>query len=153
MAGFAKAILASIIVAIIVLMLTNFIFFFPWYLTLIYETFNLSQTAANDNYVKQVYYDATLDRLKDTPVFSDKANEIEIIAPVGNNNETIYEDYPDWEKPYKQRGQPINVEINAVYPFRITVAGKKIERDLPVSFSLTVTGLKYYKDLEYSSDF
>ncbi|HOA97866.1 MAG TPA: hypothetical protein PKK29_08850, partial [Acetivibrio saccincola] len=53
------------------------------------------------------------------------------------------------QKPYRQRGKPVTVEIRAVYPLSITLWGKEYERELPVSFSITTTGLKHYKDLDY----
>jgi hypothetical protein len=55
-------------------------------------------------------------------------------------------------KPYRQRGEPLTVEIKAVYPFSITLWGKKLEREIPVQFSMSTTGLKHYKDLDYYMD-
>ena len=71
MEGFAKAIFMSIVVTVVIYVLTSFIYFFPWYTTLIVETFNISQIVAGDNYLKETYYDETLDRLKDKPIFKD----------------------------------------------------------------------------------
>ncbi|MDD2234880.1 MAG: hypothetical protein PHV03_08275 [Desulfitobacteriaceae bacterium] len=156
MQGIAKAILISILVTICIMLFSNMIFFFPWYMTLVTETFNLSQVAANDNYIKQSYYDDALDRLQNRPIFRDKPYDITIKATndsgyfaVGDDDETIYLDLTEIEKPYRQRGRPIEVKVSAVYPFSITLWGKKLERELPVNFLLTTTGLKHYKDLEY----
>lgn len=156
MQSFAKAILISILVSVCLLLFTNLMFFFPWYMTLVVETFNLSQTAANDNYVKQSYYEDTLNRLKDKPIFREKADKIEINAlnedyatAVGLDDEAYYFSRAEIEKPYRQRGEPVNVEIRAVYPLSISLWGERMEREIPVSFSLETIGLKHYKDLDY----
>lgn len=155
MQGIAKAILTTIVVTICLMLFINLVFFFPWYMTLVTETFNLSQVAASDNYIKQEYYDDALDRLKDRPIFREKADRIVITVTndsgytaVGDNDETVYEYVTELEKPYRQMGRPVKVEVKAVYPLSITLWGKKLERELPVSFSLTTIGLKHYKDLE-----
>ncbi|HEX9058744.1 MAG TPA: hypothetical protein VF941_01040 [Clostridia bacterium] len=155
MQGVAKAVLISILVSVCILLFVNLVFFFPWYMTLVIETFNLSQVAANDNYIKQSYYDDALERLKDRPIFRDKPDKIVISAKneggftaVGDNDETTYEALTDLQKPYRQRGKPVTVEVDAVYPLSITLWGNKVEKDIPVSFSLTTIGLKHYKDLE-----
>lgn len=155
MQGVAKAVLISILVSVCILLFVNLVFFFPWYMTLVIETFNLSQVAANDNYIKQSYYDDALERLKDRPIFRDKADEIVISAKnygectaVGDNDETTYEELTELQKPYRQRGKPVTVEVSAVYPLSIKIWGNKVETDIPVSFSLTAIGLKHYKDLE-----
>lgn len=155
MQGVAKAVLISILVSVCILMFVNLIFFFPWYMTLVTETFNLSQVAASDNYIKETYYDDAINRLQDRPIFRDKPNDIAInvknssgYTATGNNDETYYEGFAEFEKPYRQRGEPITVEVEAVYPLSITIWGKEVEREIPVSFSMTVVGLKHYKDLE-----
>ncbi|MFP4697783.1 MAG: hypothetical protein ACLFMO_03660 [Eubacteriales bacterium] len=157
MQSIAKAILKAILVTVCILLFVNLIFFFPWYMTLVVETFNLSQTAANDNYVKQEYYNNTLNRLKEHAIFNEKSEDIEIIVlnsdgntAIGNNDETMYENFSQYDKPYRQRGEPVTIEINAVYPLSITLWGKKYEREIPVSFQLEAIGLKHYKDLEFN---
>lgn len=156
MQAFAKSILISILVSVCILMFTNLIFFFPWYMALVVETFNLSQIAAADNYVKQSYYTDTLDRLKERPIFEKKPEKIKITvtnkagaSAIGVDNENWYFDLAEVNKPYRQRGEPIVVRIDAVYPLSITVWGEEIEREIEVSFSLQTTGLKHYKDLPY----
>lgn len=156
MQGVAKALLTTILVTICIMLFTNLVFFFPWYMTLVVETFNISQIAATDNYIKQSYYDDAIKRLSERPIFREKSGNIKIIATnesggnaIGNNDEVYYETMSENQKPYRQRGKPIIVEISAVYPFSITLWGEKYERELPVSFSITTTGLKHYKDLEY----
>lgn len=155
MQGIAKAVLITIVVTICIMSFVNLVFFFPWYMTLVTETFNLSQVAASDNYIKQAYYDDALDRLKDRPIFREKADKIVITVTndsgymaVGSNEETDYEYVTELEKPYRQRGKPVKVKVEAVYPLSITLWGNKLEREIPVSFSLTTIGLKHYKDLE-----
>jgi len=157
MRAFAKSILVSIVVSIAILLFTNFIYFFPWYMTLVVETFHLSQVVASDNYLKNEYKEDTLRKLSDRPVYRDKADQIIISAEKEGGGEhsaeggdaSLYEDASDLEKPYKQRGHPVTVTIKAVYPLSIKLWGEKYEREIPVSFTLTTTGLKHYKDLIY----
>ena len=156
MQGVAKALLTTILVTICVMLFTNLVFFFPWYMTLVVETFNISQIAASDNYIKQSYYDDAMERLSTRPIFREKTGDIKIVATndsggsaIGNDDESYYEDLSENQKPYRQRGKPIKVEISAVYPLSVTLWGTKYERDLPVSFSITTTGLTHYKYLEY----
>ncbi len=164
MAGFAKAILISVLVAVVFFLFMNMIFFFPWYMSLIYETFNLSQIAAADNYLKNMNVDAAMNRLKSKPIFSDPAviGLIEIEAENSYGTTAIGEDNTDEayvasgaddsSKPYRQRGEKITVRIKAGYPFRVKLANADVELVLPVSFQLSTTGLKYYKDLPYYKD-
>lgn len=159
MKGVAKAVLITILTSAIILLFINLAFFFPWYLTLVTETYNVSQIVAGDNYMKQTYYDDALERLQERPVYREKSDEIEITIQnadhrnaIGADDETVYYDDPEIDKPYKQRGEPLTVEIKAVYPFSITLWGNKLEKELPVSFSMSTTGLKHYKDLDYYTD-
>ncbi|RCX18258.1 hypothetical protein DFR58_10516 [Anaerobacterium chartisolvens] len=164
MAGFAKAILISVLVAVVFFLFMNMIFFFPWYMSLVYETFNLSQVAAADNYLKNMNVNAAMDRLKSKPIFSDASviNLIEIEAKNSYGSTAIGEDnadeayvasgMDDSSKPYRQRGEKITVRIKAAYPFRVKLANADVELVLPVSFQLSTTGLKYYKDLPYYKD-
>lgn len=154
MKGFAKAILISMFVSIAFILFTNLIYFFPWYMTLVYETFNLSQVAASDNYVKQSYFDDIEYRLENKPIFRERRDEIEINITneygneaVGYDDETYYSTLTN--KPYLQRGHSITVELRAVYPLSISIWGNPVEKEIPVSFTLKTTGLKHYKDLDY----
>lgn len=152
----AKSVLAAIIVSICILIFINLAFFFPWYSTIVIETFSLSQVASNDNYIKETYYYSTLDNLKDRPIFRDKPDKVKILVQnsdgsraIGYDDASYYEGLSDWEKPYRQRGETITITIEAVYPFTVTLWGEKYEIELPVSFSLRTAGLKHYKDLEF----
>lgn len=162
MRGFAKAILISIIVAISFVLFTNFIFFFPWYTTLIVETFHVSQIVASDNYLKKDLKQELLDKLKDRPIYRKKAEKVEIYANKTHDNPEYevkhsaegeevesYKNAEAGDKPYRQRGESVSVTVSAVYPLSIKLWGKKIERDIPVSFTLRTIGLKHYKDLPY----
>lgn len=159
MRGFAKVTFMSIVVTVALYVLTSFIYFFPWYTTLIVETFNVSQIVAGDNYLKQTYYEETLDRLKDKPIFREYPGKIELIVlnddgrnAVGDNDEEIYEGSVEGDKPYKQRGNPLTVEMSAVYPLKATLWGETYTYDIPIDFSMKTVGLKHYKDLEYYFD-
>lgn len=156
MKSFAKAILIAIGVSVGLLLLANFIAFFPWYSALVVETFNLSQIAAGDNYVKQHDYDQTLNTLSNRPIFKKNRDKIKITihnedgqSAVGNNDAEIYYDLPEGSKPYRQRGSNISIKIEAVYPLEITLMGNRLERLIPVTFAMNTVGLKHYKDLEY----
>lgn len=162
MRGFAKAILISIIVTVSFMIFTNFIYFFPWYTTLIVETFHVSQIVASDNYLKKDLKKEVLDKLKDRPIYRKKANRIEISANKTRANlddeikhsaegEDLEPDkyFNDEDKPYRQRGESVTVTVSAVYPLSIRLWGKELEREIPVSFTLKTIGLKHYKDLPY----
>lgn len=156
MQAIAKAVLITILSSVCILMFINLAFFFPWYLTLVTETYNVTQIVASDNYLKESYYDDALDRMQERPIFRDKPHDIEIKVTnedsrdaIGRDDDTAYTNWMDSDKPYRQRGKPLQVEISAVYPLTITIWGKKLEREVPVSFSITTTGLKHYKDLDY----
>ncbi len=160
MQGVAKSILITILVSICFMLFTNLIFFFPWYMTLVIETFNLSQAAANDNYIKTSYYEDTLDRLQSRPIFNQLPNDIVITVKNadgsvarGYDDESYYKDFDSESmKPYRQRGKAVNVKIEASYPLSIKLWGREIRNKIPVSFSLTAIGLKHYKDLEFIWD-
>lgn len=156
MKGFAKSILLSIVVSVGLLLLTNFIAFFPWYSALVVETFNLSQIVAGDNYAKWHDYEHTLNTLSDRPIFRKHKDKIQITVlnednqnAIGDNDEEIYYDLSESSKPYRQRGSSINITIEAVYPLEITLWGRTYERLIPIPFSMNTVGLKHYKDLEY----
>lgn len=159
MKGFAKVTFMSIVVTVALYVLTSFIYFFPWYTTLIVETFNVSQIVAGDNYLKQGYYDDTLARLKAKPIFKEYPGEVQITVlnddgrdAIGDNDEEIYESSVEGDKPYKQRGNPLTVEISAAYPLKATLWGKTYTRKETFTFTMKTVGLKHYKDLEYYFD-
>ncbi|MEK4043791.1 hypothetical protein NSU18_09005 [Paenibacillus sp. FSL H8-0048] len=159
MRGVAKSFLVAIVVAASIMVFTNLVFFFPWYMTLVIETFNLSQVAAGDNYIKQSYYDDALKRLKERPLYREHPDQIEVEAlnedngrAIGNDDETVYANATELEKPYRQRGEPVTVTVRAVYPLSVRLWGEEIRTEIPVSFSLTSVGLKHYKDLDYYFD-
>ncbi|MDH6371344.1 hypothetical protein CA600_12925 [Paenibacillus sp. VTT E-133280] len=159
MQGIAKAVLLTILTSVTILLFVNLAFFFPWYLTLVTETYSVSQIVAGDNYLKESYYEDAMERLQERPIYRDKADDISITVTnvdqddaIGNDDETSYYEWNEMNKPYRQRGEPLTVEIKAVYPFSITLWGKKLEREIPVQFSMSTTGLKHYKDLDYYMD-
>jgi hypothetical protein len=150
MEGFAKAIVTAIICGIVFLLFTNFIMFFPWYMTLVYETYNLSTIAANYNYLPQDEKEFILENLKVKPIFSERGDAIEVRCDFeGEHSYDYYRDMDYTDKPYCQRGEKFSVSIKAAFPFKITVGGKEVEKSLDVVFTLPVTGTRYYKDLVY----
>lgn len=161
MQGMAKSILITILATICFMLFTQMIFFFSWYSTLVIETFNMSQVAASDNYVKQNDYDNALKTLRERPIYRDRPDDVVITVTNSSNKSAIGDDatiydsdsYPDDLKPYRQRGEALDIELSAVYPLTITLWGRKYEYEggIPVSFSLRTIGLKHYKDLEYYS--
>jgi hypothetical protein len=162
-----KAVLMAIIVAGMLYILTHLAFFFPFYMTMVTETFNLANIAANDNYVKETYYDYSFDSLISRPMFNKAwaleggdgwnngnvritVTNVDGERAVGSDNEFDYNttDGPE-DKPYRQRGEPIVVTVSAAYPFEVSMWNWTITRAMPVSFSITTVGLRYYKDLDY----
>ena len=190
MAGPIKAVLVAIVASAALFILTQLAFFFPFYMTIVVETFNLANIAANDNYVRHDYWSESLDGLRERPIFS-KAfswNEdnisIEVIkgrpdpmdgrkcgniCAAGNAcdgkcavgysgfyaSAYFYDEngWADNAKPYRQRGEPVTVTVRAVYPFEVTMWGRSIRREWPVSYHITTIGLRYYKDLPYDDLF
>jgi len=152
-----KAVLAAIISVIIIYLLTQLAFFFPFYMTVVVETFNLSNVAANDNYVKETYYNASLDSLRDRPVFRKDPDSVRIEVfnsdgrnAVGDDDEFSYfnDSIDPVLKPYRQRGEPVRVRVSAMYPVEIKLWGQPVPlRSIPVTFEITTIGLRYYKDL------
>ncbi|QNU67807.1 hypothetical protein EHE19_004930 [Ruminiclostridium herbifermentans] len=148
--------LISILVSAGILLFSNLVVFFPWYMTLVIETFNLSQVASCDNYIKESYYEDVLYKLESTPIFSNSASKISITATnaygrtaIGYDDENRYADDPDYNKPYLQRGEEVTITISADFIPRITLWGEDIEGHIPVSFTLKPVGLKHYKDLPF----
>lgn len=159
MRGFAKITFLSICVSIAIYVFTSFIYFFPWYTTLIVETFNISQIVAGDNYLKNTYYQDTIDRLQDKPIFKRNPSAIQLVvknennrSAIGDDDEEIYVSSLDIDKPYCQRGKVIEVELSAIYPLEVTLWGKTYTKNIPMSFEMKTVGLKHYKDLEYYFD-
>jgi hypothetical protein len=149
MAGFAKVILIAIIVATMFVVFTNFVFFFPWYMTLAYETYNLASVTANYNYLPQDEKEFVLENLKSKPIFRECPDKVGIYSDhEGQFSYDYYKDLDNSLKPYVQRGETFYVEIRAAYPFKIQLAGTERQINYDVSFRLPVTGIRYYKDLE-----
>ena len=149
MAGFAKVILIAMLVVTVFVVFTNFVIFFPWYMTLAYETYNLASIAANYNYLPQDEKEFILENLKTKHVFNKSPDKIEISSDhEGEYSYDYYKNLDSTLKPYVQRGETFYVEIRAAYPFRFELAGSERQIDYEVSFRLPVTGIRYYKDLE-----
>jgi len=149
MAGFAKVILIAILVVTVFVVFTNFVLFFPWYMTLAYETYNLATVAANYNYLPRDEKEFVLNNLKSKPIFKECPDKIEISSDhEGEYSYDYYRDLDNSLKPYVQRGETFYVEIRAAFPFRIELAGAERQIEYEVSFRLPVTGIRYYKDLE-----
>lgn len=163
----ARGLVISIVVAVCIMIFTKFIYFFPWYMTLVMETFNVSQTAATYNYMPETEYEDALDRLRDYPFFDDRPYDVSIEIKNASGDSAVGLDDPtdynqdtqnDTTKPYRQKGEPITVTVSASYPFEIELWGKIINKDnilrldIPVTFTLKTVGLKHYKDWDYYSD-
>lgn len=156
----AKAIVIAMASTIILALIMQVFLFFPFYMTLVIETFNLANVAATDNYVKESFYDTIIEDLRDRPVFSRRPrNEVQIHvrnsdnqSAIGDDNEFYYDEYgiDDHLKPYRQRGEPITITIEARYPLEFQWMGMTFRHDagIPVSFEMTTIGLRYYKDLD-----
>lgn len=154
MKGIAKGLLIAILVSITIMLLTNMAFFFPWYTTLIVETFSVTQAVSTDNYLKESYYDEALSRLENRPIYRERTGQIEIevlnsdgMDAIGNDDPETYYDYYTYSKPYRQRGEPLTITIKASYPLEIKLWGKTYSQDIDIDYSMETTGLRYCKDL------
>ena len=165
MAGFLKAILITMIAVSGLVIFLNLAFFFPWYLTLVEKGFAVSQIVAANNYLPYDDYTDILREIKGLPVFSDREDKIVIEAlhdngtgpapkdAIERSNAYSMEDYygePDSVKPYVQMGNTVKIKLYASYPFRAQIfGGFSTLTDIDVSFSMTTTTTKHYKDLDY----
>lgn len=156
MRGVAKGILITILSSVAIILFTNLIFFFPWYMTLVIETFNVSQVVSTDNYLRQEYYNDTMTRIQDRSFFKDYPGDVIITvensdgwSAIGSNNPSDYYDDSIAHKPYRQRGEPVEIVISASFPLSITLWGTTYTQKIDASYSMTTTGLKMYKDLDY----
>lgn len=157
MASLGRTAIGAILVSVIIVFLSKLAALFPFYMTMVTETFNLANIAAADNYIKFQYYDASINDvtgLRSRPLFNQNPWQVEIEvlnedreSALGNDSEFYYIGEDDYNKPYRQRGKPITIIIRALYPFQFELWGRPVGFDVPVSFSLTTIGLKYYKDL------
>jgi len=169
----AKTILIAILAGIAFIMVLQVAFFFPFYMTMIVEAFSLTNIAANDNYIRGEYYDDAIAKLRDRPMFNKFEDStdphIAQIEAVHDDGKSAIQPPPYYSelqynadegetvtiggaiviKPYRQRGNSITVTVIAYYPLRMTLWGQEVAPvDIPVSFSMTTTTLKYYKDLD-----
>jgi len=164
MAGFLKVILISIITMVAIVVFINMAFFFPWYMEIIQTTYNVSQVISTDNYLAFNYYEDFLNELKDKPIFKEMADDVVIEAfhHYGNMKSAIEQGGPhdvnsyyyalsdENSKPYVQMGNLVTVTISATYPFQMQLFGKPVTAaPIPISFSMTTTTTRHYKDLEY----
>jgi len=106
MAGFAKSIVIVLLISTIFLITTNFIFFFPWYMTLAYETYNLSTLAAQHNYIDEEEALMIIENLNQKPFF--RENPLSLSDIEGQFDAGVL-----------QRGEQFSVTINARYPIRM----------------------------------
>ena len=180
MATLGKMVIGAILLSVLIMFLSSIAMLFPFYMTIVTETFNLANIAAADNYVKELYYDESLEGLRELPLFNDASTgDAEIFVfnadgialldldvsnrpirdkasslrysegwAVGSNSEFDYNNIDGaFGKPYRQQGSKLRIIVTAEYPFEFTIWGQPVGFNVPVSFSLTTNGLKYYKDL------
>jgi len=164
MAGFAKAILITILAAVSIMLLFNMAFFFPWYLEIIDTTFQVAQLIATDNYLTYDNYHTVYDELRGKPIFRERAGADQLMieafhegyrtdSAIENSIHSLEYYYAlddENAKPYVQMGNLVTVTITANYPFRMQFLGEPITlNDFPVTFSMTTVTTKHYKDLDY----
>lgn len=140
MKGFANTILATILISMFVLTFSNFLTFFPWYMTLVYETFNLSTRASNINYISEDMVIDVKESLIDRPMFNRfEKEDIKIYM-----DDTLIDQNTIVEP--LQRGEQFKVKLQAKFPFQIKAGNIDFERHLEVSFNIPTTGIKLYRD-------
>jgi len=167
MLAFGRAILITLIAGVSLLIFLNLAFFFPWYLTMVEAGFAVSQMIATENYLTKDHYDDIKTRLQSCPIFSVLPDDVEIEAKHYNGKPAIEYTYNSLEnyyaiadsdackdeftgKPYVQMGNPVRVTIYASYPFQMTLFGNPITlTPIDLTFSMTTTTTKHYKDLDY----
>ena len=177
MVSIAKSILISILAMIVLILLMNIAFFFPWYLTVVDAAFAVSQMVATDNYLSYDNYELVRGMLVDKPVFEARSGDDELMFIVNfesdfgveksliEEGETrplsfYYGKDDEDEKIYVQRGNIVRVTIHAQYPIRVGFmdneadeGGNRPLADIPIDFSMTTTTLRLCKDLPYEGYF
>jgi hypothetical protein len=140
MKGVANSLLAVILVSFFMLSFTNFLMFFPWYLTLVYKTFNIATEASTVNYVQACMVDDAITDLSSRPIFTDDVNVYmnDTLISRNTNNESLR----------LQRGQKFSVKTSAKFPFIVKIFGREFKREVDINFSIPATGIQYYKDLD-----
>ncbi|NLP15143.1 MAG: hypothetical protein GX383_11865 [Clostridium sp.] len=143
MKGVANSILAVVLVSFFVLSFTNFLLFFPWYLTLIYNTFNVATEASIVNYVTSDMVENVISDLESKPLYKDHIGEVKVYM----NNVEVKRgvDNPALRL---QKGQTFSITIKADFPFVVKIFGNEFERKLPIRFTIPSTGVRYYKDMD-----
>lgn len=137
----ANSILVTLILSVIFVTFSNFILFFPWYLTLVYETYHLSVQSAAENYISSQMIRDVREDLSNRPIYKRMGpGDIEIFMDDVKVTEQSRLDY-------KQRGQTFTVAIQCRFPFEVRLSGIDFRRDIAVKFQIPTTGLKFYKDL------
>jgi hypothetical protein len=160
MATYGKTVIGAILISTLVVFLAKVAALFPFFMTMVTETFNLANIASADNYIKDSYYQQSLKDLRERPFFNKLPDRVEINVynasdrwAVGSDDEYEYiNDSPD-NKPYMQKGDPVRIEVKAKYPFEFTIWGQTVSYEAPMSFRLTCYGLKYYKDLDMDNPY
>lgn len=174
MVGFARSLIIVMIAVVSLIVFFNAAFFFPWYLTMVETGFATAQMIATDNYLSYDNYTSTVDGLREAPIFCKVENPLEhidieawhidenklkirtAIEPLTYlTQEQALEEYY-WEanedrKPYTQMGNMVLITVKASYPFQMQLFGSPLRlTELPLTFSMTTTTTKHYKDLEYT---
>ena len=127
-----KAVLVAIIASAALFLLTHLAFFFPFYITVVVETFNLANVAANDNYVKYEHWKSSLDGLLASPMIS-KAQEWEEWSDGFVSIEVI-------------KGTPFGA--NGVRCENLCAAGMSCKGDCAIGANVTSGYSDFYYDLE-----
>ena len=117
--------------------------FFPWYLTLVYNTFNVATEASIVNYVTGDMVENVISDLESKPLYRDNISYVKVYM----NDHVIKKGENDTNLRL-QKGQSFNVSIEAQFPFVVKVFGQEFERKLPIKFTIPTTGVRYYKDMD-----
>lgn len=146
MKAVANTILAALLISIFMLTFTNFIMLFPWYLTLVYETMNLSTDVATVNGITVDMLENVTNDLKDKPLFKRKMSDLKVLIDDEDVTDIVFTEQVMLRK---QRGESIRVGIRAVFPFDLRLFGVTYSYEQEIMFDLTTTGVRYYKDMPY----
>lgn len=146
MRGVANSILIAMLVGVFITTFSNFIMFFPWYFTLVYETFNVSIRASNINYIDSTITKEARDDLINRPIFNKLSRgDIKILM---NDTEISENNEQNTFISYLQRGETFDVTIESKFPFIIKFGDVDFRREAEIKFTIPTTGIRYYKDLE-----
>lgn len=148
MKGIANVLLGVIIVSFLLMSFTNFLLFFPWYLTIVYKTFSIATEASTVNYVQVASVKDAKDDFASRAIFKENMQYMHIYMVTDKPTEITGNEIKDDEDLCLQRGKKFTVTTTAKFPVKIKFFNKDLIKEIDIKFSIPTTGIRYYKNLQ-----